>query len=85
MEQPKWFWDPSIAPSGLAYYDGDQFPKWREIFSWARSSAMLVRQNWMAPNSLRREAFKKQRRPYPKRPPGPDGIFIFSPTLREAP
>ncbi|MGF1551073.1 MAG: PQQ-dependent sugar dehydrogenase [Paracoccaceae bacterium] len=29
MEQPKWYWDPSIAPSGLAIYQGDRFPEWR--------------------------------------------------------
>ncbi len=27
-EQPIWYWDPSIAPSGLAVYDGDMFPEW---------------------------------------------------------
>ena len=29
MEQPVYYWDPVIAPSGLAYYDGKLFPKWR--------------------------------------------------------
>ncbi|MEL6920397.1 MAG: PQQ-dependent sugar dehydrogenase [Pseudomonadota bacterium] len=29
LEQPKHYWDPSIAPSGLAVYDGDMFPEWR--------------------------------------------------------
>jgi len=29
MEQPVVYWDPSIAPSGMAYYDGDKFPKWQ--------------------------------------------------------
>jgi aldose sugar dehydrogenase len=29
MEQPVIHWTPSIAPSGLAYYDGDAFPEWR--------------------------------------------------------
>lgn len=28
-EQPEFYWDPSIAPSGLAIYDGDMFPEWR--------------------------------------------------------
>lgn len=28
-EQPLYYWDPSIAPSGLAVYQGDMFPKWR--------------------------------------------------------
>ncbi len=28
MEQPVTYWDPSIAPSGMAFYDGDQFSDW---------------------------------------------------------
>lgn len=29
LEQPIHYWDPSIAPSGMAFYTGDKFPKWR--------------------------------------------------------
>ncbi len=29
MEQPVVYWDPSIAPAGMAYYDGDLFPDWQ--------------------------------------------------------
>ncbi|WP_176085088.1 PQQ-dependent sugar dehydrogenase [Martelella sp. HB161492] len=29
MEQPVYYWDPVIAPSGMAFYDGDVFPDWR--------------------------------------------------------
>lgn len=29
MEQPVHYWVPSIATSGLAFYDGDAFPAWR--------------------------------------------------------
>lgn len=28
-EQPVFYWDPSIAPSGLASYQGDMFPEWK--------------------------------------------------------
>jgi glucose/arabinose dehydrogenase len=28
MEQPVHYWDPSIAPSGATFYEGDQFPGW---------------------------------------------------------
>ncbi|MGE0282482.1 MAG: PQQ-dependent sugar dehydrogenase [Rhizobiaceae bacterium] len=28
-EQPLFYWDPSIAPSGLAAYQGDMFPEWK--------------------------------------------------------
>jgi len=28
-EQPTYYWDPSIAPGGMALYDGAMFPGWR--------------------------------------------------------
>ncbi|MGE6741668.1 PQQ-dependent sugar dehydrogenase [Allorhizobium pseudoryzae] len=28
-EQPVYYWDPVIAPSGMAYYDGDAIPEWK--------------------------------------------------------
>lgn len=28
-EQPLYYWDPVIAPSGMAFYDGDVFPDWQ--------------------------------------------------------
>ena len=29
MEQPIYYWDPVIAPSGMAFYAGDQFAGWQ--------------------------------------------------------
>jgi glucose/arabinose dehydrogenase len=29
MEQPVYYWDPSIAPSGMAFYTGKLFPEWQ--------------------------------------------------------
>ncbi|MBT4906766.1 MAG: PQQ-dependent sugar dehydrogenase, partial [Rhodospirillaceae bacterium] len=29
MEPPLHHWTPSIAPSGMMFYDGDAFPRWR--------------------------------------------------------
>jgi glucose/arabinose dehydrogenase len=29
LEQPRYYWDPVIAPSGFAFYRGDLFPQWR--------------------------------------------------------
>jgi glucose/arabinose dehydrogenase len=29
MEQPVYYWDPVIAPSGLTFYTGDAFPGWK--------------------------------------------------------
>ncbi len=34
LEQPAFFWDPSIAPSGLMIYDGAMFPEWQgDVFT----------------------------------------------------
>jgi glucose/arabinose dehydrogenase len=29
MEQPVYYWDPVIAPSGAVFYSGDAFPDWK--------------------------------------------------------
>ncbi len=29
MEQPVYYWDPSIAPSGMAFYTSDAVPQWK--------------------------------------------------------
>ena len=31
-EQPVYYWDPVIAPSGMAYYEGEEFPEWDGAF-----------------------------------------------------
>ena len=31
-EQPVYYWDPVIAPSGMAFYEGDEFPSWDNTF-----------------------------------------------------
>jgi len=44
MEQPIYYWDPSIAPSGMAFYAGDRFPKWHgNLFVGALKFRLLVR------------------------------------------
>ncbi|HSO08153.1 MAG TPA: PQQ-dependent sugar dehydrogenase [Pelomicrobium sp.] len=44
MEQPLHQWTPSIAPSGMAFYTGDKFPKWQgDAFVGALKFRMLVR------------------------------------------
>jgi glucose/arabinose dehydrogenase len=30
LEQPRYYWDPVIAPSSLAFYRGDLFPQWKK-------------------------------------------------------
>ena len=29
MEQPTYYWDPVIAPSGMVFYTGNLFPAWK--------------------------------------------------------
>ncbi len=44
MEQPLHNWVPSIAPSGMAFYTGDRFPRWKgDLFVGALRDEMLVR------------------------------------------
>lgn len=44
MEQPIYHWTPSIAPSGMAFYTADAFPKWRgNLFSGALALTHLNR------------------------------------------
>ncbi|MEX2240957.1 MAG: PQQ-dependent sugar dehydrogenase [Burkholderiales bacterium] len=44
MEQPVHKWVPSIAPSGMAFYTGDKFPKWRgSLFVGALKAQLLAR------------------------------------------
>jgi len=44
MAQPVHTWVPSIAPSGMAFYTGDRFPRWRgDLFIGALRDEMLVR------------------------------------------
>ncbi|MNC84573.1 Soluble aldose sugar dehydrogenase YliI precursor [compost metagenome] len=44
MEQPLYKWVPSIAPSGMAFYEGDKFPAWRgNLLVGALRDEMLVR------------------------------------------
>lgn len=44
IEQPLHYWVPSIAPSGMAFYEGDKFPGWRgNLLVGALKDEMLVR------------------------------------------
>ncbi|MBS1221687.1 MAG: glucose dehydrogenase [Proteobacteria bacterium] len=56
MEQPLHIWVPSIAPSGLAFYQGDRFPGWRgDLFVGALRGQMLVRLRFDGEKLVREE------------------------------
>jgi len=44
MEQPLYYWDPVIAPSGMAFYTGEAFPGWQgSILIGSLRPGLLVR------------------------------------------
>jgi glucose/arabinose dehydrogenase len=44
VEEPRYYWVPSIAPSGLAFYTGNLFPDWKgNLFVGAMAGQALVR------------------------------------------
>jgi aldose sugar dehydrogenase len=44
MEQPVYYWDPVIAPSGMTFYTGDRYPGWKgSAFVGGMGSRALVR------------------------------------------
>jgi glucose/arabinose dehydrogenase len=44
MEQPVYYWSPSVAPSGLAFYKGNLFPEWKNsVFVGTLRGNALVR------------------------------------------
>jgi len=44
MEQPRYYWDPVIGPSGMAFYTGSLFPEWKgSLFVGGHQTEDLVR------------------------------------------
>lgn len=44
MEQPVYYWDPVVAPSGMTFYSGDRVPEWENnLFMTALGQTHIVR------------------------------------------
>ncbi|HUO23366.1 MAG TPA: PQQ-dependent sugar dehydrogenase [Caulobacteraceae bacterium] len=44
LEQPRYYWDPVFAPSGMAFYKGALFPQWRRsVLIGGLRSQVLIR------------------------------------------
>ncbi len=57
---PLHYWVPSIAPSGMAFYNGDKFPRWRgDLFVGALRDQMLVRLRLEGEKVVREERLLK--------------------------
>ena len=42
MEQPVYYWDPVISPSGITFYSGDQIPEWKNNLFISSLSGMHI-------------------------------------------
>ncbi len=60
MAQPLHYWTPSIAPSGMAFYMGERFPRWKgDLFVGALKDPMLVRLKLEGEKVVREERLLK--------------------------
>jgi glucose/arabinose dehydrogenase len=60
MVQPLYYWVPSIAPSGMAFYNGDKFPRWKgDLFVGALRDQTLVRLKLEGEKVMREERLLK--------------------------
>jgi aldose sugar dehydrogenase len=60
MMQPLYYWVPSIAPSGMAFYTGERFPQWKgNLFVGALRDQMLVRLELEGEKVVREERLLK--------------------------
>jgi glucose/arabinose dehydrogenase len=78
MEQPVFYWDPSIAPSGVAFYTGDKFPAWRgSVLVGALAAALVSRLELDGDKVVREERILRELRERIRDVrQGPDG-FIY--------
>lgn len=77
MEQPVYYWVPSIAPSGMAFYDGKRFPQWQgNLFVGSLKFGKLVRLQLKGEQVVSEERWDIGRRVRDVRL-GPDGYLYL--------
>jgi aldose sugar dehydrogenase len=60
LEQPVYFWDPVIAPSGMLFYTGDAFPGWRgSVLIGSLQPGALVRLELEGGKVVREERYRE--------------------------
>jgi glucose/arabinose dehydrogenase len=82
MEQPIYYWDPVIAPSGMLFYTGDMFPAWKgSLFIGGLDSKNLVRLDIKGDKVTGEERLLKDLQPEAERirdvRQGPDGAIYL--------
>jgi glucose/arabinose dehydrogenase len=80
MEQPVYYWDPVIGPSGMAFYTGNLFPAWKgNLFVGGHATNDLVRLVIEGEKVTGEERLLKDLQPKPERirdvRTGPDGAL----------
>lgn len=84
MEQPVYYWDPVIAPSGMIFYTGDLFPAWKgSLFIGGLVTKNLVRLDVNGDRVVGEERLLKDLQPEAERirnvRQGPDGsIYLLT-------
>ena len=79
MEQPVYYWDPVIGPSGMAFYTADLFPAWKgSLFVGGHATYDLVRLSLDGDRVVGEERLLKELAPRPRVRDvrqGPDGAL----------
>jgi glucose/arabinose dehydrogenase len=77
MEQPLYYWDPVIAPSGMAFYTADLFPEWKgSLFIGGHGTYDLVRLSLDGEKVVGEERLLTDMRPHVRDVrQGPDGAL----------
>jgi glucose/arabinose dehydrogenase len=82
MEQPRYYWDPVIAPSGMVFYTGRLFPAWQNsLFVGGLGSTNLVRLTLKGEQVVGEERLLQDLQPQRERirdvRQGPDGALYL--------
>lgn len=82
MEQPLYYWDPIIGPSGMIFYTGTLFPAWQgNLFIGGHGTSDLVRLVIEGEKVVGEERLLKDLQPKPERirdvRQGPDGAIYM--------
>lgn len=88
LQQPAYYWDPNIAPSGMLFYTGDLFPAWKgSLFIGGLASTSLVRLALDGDRVVGEERLLRELAPEPERirdvVQGPEGaIYLLTDNTR---
>jgi glucose/arabinose dehydrogenase len=79
MEQPVYYWDPVIAPSGMIFYTGDALPGWKgSVFIGSLRPGLLVRLTLEGGRVTREERYLAELRERIRDVrQGPDGLLYL--------